>query len=305
MREVVEELGTKTGLVILKREVFEDPVMYSYFYNGQRVFSQSFLYKPKWWEGILTEEEVDLNFGKNLFRVAADKIGFEKLMEHLKDYSKKVEETVKKEISVNGWKVKAEFVEYDEEYIESMFGISAKRLPDELVKLRNAGIMYHEITEPPVKKPNPLILVCPYNIEIYVYSKSENRYCKAIIHDPEKMERLLESWEFVEDLDLSFVKNLSIEQPYLIYPINARDGIIARYRKGKLLDYEIITLKEIVFYIKQYVQTFSELMGRALEKLPVYLPKNAKMDIIKKFFLEHPEPEEFKRAILIEYGVEI
>lgn len=304
MREIVKKL--KTGLLILKREVFEDPIMYSYFYKGERIFSQSFLYKPKWWEGILTEEEVDLNFGENLFKVAADKLGsFERLMEHLKNYSNKVEETVKKEINKNGWKVKSEFVEYNEEYVENMFGIVMQNIPIEMVMLINAGIMYPEIAEPIVEKPNPLILVWPYTIEIQVYCKSEKRYCKSNTHDPQKIEKLLQFYKLEDDLDLSFIKNLSIKHPYLIYPINAKNGIMAKFKDGKLSTFEIMPLPEILVYLENYMKTFEELIDRAIEKIPVYLPKTAKMDVIKKLLIKHPEPEDFKRAIFFEYGVEI
>lgn len=301
-----KELEVKTGLLILRREIFEDPIMYSYFYRGDRIFSQSFLYKPKWWEGVLTEEEVDLNFRENLFKVAADKLGgYEKLIEHLKKYSKKVEETVKEEINKNGWKVNTEFLDYDEEYIESMFGISKGDFPQELVKFRNAGIFHYEISEPPVKKPNPLILICPYDIEVYIFSKTEKKYYKAIIHMPAKIEKFLQFCEIVEDLDLSFIKTVKIEKPWLFYPINSREGIIAKYTNGTLLNYKIMPLSELFIYLEDYMKTFQELINAAIEKIPVYLPRTAKMDLVKKMVLKNPDPEDFKKAIFLEYGVEI
>ncbi len=113
----------KSGVLKVYRKTFGDPLLYAYFLRGVPVYASSFVVQGKWYEGLLTREEVDDNIFGNLFKYAYDKYG-KRFLEHIVAYSKEVLKEVLRALADNGWKVEVEFLERTETHIRESIGIT-------------------------------------------------------------------------------------------------------------------------------------------------------------------------------------
>ncbi|MFZ8826112.1 MAG: hypothetical protein ACO2OT_04665 [Candidatus Caldipriscus sp.] len=127
MREVKEILdkivsGKKTGVLRVSRKNFQDPLLHVTFLRGVPLYAYSFLVKDRWYEGLLSREEVENNLFGNIFEYAFKNYG-EKYLQHITEYSKNVIQKALKGATENGWQLEAEFIEEDEDTVREMVGI--------------------------------------------------------------------------------------------------------------------------------------------------------------------------------------
>ncbi len=127
MREVKEILdkivsGKKTGVLRVSRKNFQDPLLHVTFLKGVPLYAYSFLVKDRWYEGLLSREEIENNLFGNIFEYAFKNYG-EKYLQHMTEYSKNVIQKALKGAAENGWQLEAEFIEEDEDTVREMVGI--------------------------------------------------------------------------------------------------------------------------------------------------------------------------------------
>jgi hypothetical protein len=127
LREVKEILdniiaGKKTGVLRINRKNFQDPLLHVNFLKGVPLYAYSFLVKDRWYEGLLSREEVENNLFGNIFEYAFKNYG-EKYLQHITEYSKNVIQKALKGAAENGWQLEAEFIEEDEDTVREMVGI--------------------------------------------------------------------------------------------------------------------------------------------------------------------------------------
>jgi hypothetical protein len=127
LREVKEILdniiaGKKTGVLRINRKNFQDPLLHVTFLKGVPLYAYSFLVKDRWYEGLLSREEVENNLFGNIFEYAFKNYG-EKYLQHITEYSKNVIQKALKGAAENGWQLEAEFIEEDEDTVREMVGI--------------------------------------------------------------------------------------------------------------------------------------------------------------------------------------
>jgi hypothetical protein len=127
LREVKEILdnivsGKKTGVLRVSRKNFQDPLLHVTFLKGVPLYAYSFLVKDRWYEGLLSREEVENNLFGNIFEYAFKNYG-EKYLQHITEYSKNVIQKALKGAAENGWQLEAEFIEEDEDTVREMVGI--------------------------------------------------------------------------------------------------------------------------------------------------------------------------------------
>ena len=115
----------KNGVLVYRRRLFQDPLLTVYVFNGEPVYAESFLVKEKWWEGLLSDDEVETYVFDNLYRYAFQKNG-DRYLQRLKEYTQRVIENAIKTAMDNGWELEKEFMDIPPEKIASMFSI----LPD-------------------------------------------------------------------------------------------------------------------------------------------------------------------------------
>lgn len=112
----------RSGVLKVYRKTFGDPLLYAYFLKGVPVYASSFVVREKWYEGLLSREEVDTNIFGNLFKYAYDRYG-RRFVEHMVSYSRNVLKEVLRALAENGWEVEVEFLERTEEHIKESIGI--------------------------------------------------------------------------------------------------------------------------------------------------------------------------------------
>ncbi len=127
MREVKEVLdrivdSKKTGILRVIRKNFQDPLLHVAFLRGFPLYAYSFLVKDKWYEGLLSREEIENNLFGNIFEYAFKKYG-ERYLKHMAEYSKEVIQRALKGAMENGWQLETEFMEESEDTIREMVGI--------------------------------------------------------------------------------------------------------------------------------------------------------------------------------------
>jgi len=115
----------QSGVLKAYRRAFGDPLLYAYFLKGVPVYASSFVVREKWYEGLLSREEVDQNIFGNIFKYAYDKHG-KRFLEHLVSYSRNVIKEVLRAVAENGWEVEAEFLERPESHIKESIGITSR-----------------------------------------------------------------------------------------------------------------------------------------------------------------------------------
>ncbi len=113
----------RSGVLKVYRKTFGDPLLYAYFLRGVPVYASSFVVREKWYEGLLTREEVDNNIFGNLFKYAYDRYG-KRFLEHMVAYSRGVLKEVLRALAENGWKVEVEFLERTDSHIKESIGIT-------------------------------------------------------------------------------------------------------------------------------------------------------------------------------------
>ncbi len=126
-KDVLSEIAKskRSGILKVYRKVFSDPLLYAYVLKGAPVYASSFVMGEKWYEGLLTRQEVDDNLFGNIFRYAYEKYG-KRFIEHMVAYSREVLKAVVLNIAENRWEVEVEFEPKSEEYIKESLGISGK-----------------------------------------------------------------------------------------------------------------------------------------------------------------------------------
>jgi hypothetical protein len=90
--------------------------------KGVPLYAYSFLVKDRWYDGLLSREEVENNLFGNIFEYAFKNYG-EKYLQHITEYSKNVIQKALKGAAENGWQLEAEFIEEDEDTVREMVGI--------------------------------------------------------------------------------------------------------------------------------------------------------------------------------------
>ena len=120
MENIVSSKGT--GILSVVRKNFQDPLLHVTFLKGVPLYAYSFLVKDRWYDGLLSREEVENNLFGNIFEYAFKNYG-EKYLQHLTEYSKRVIQIALKGAAENGWQLEAEFIEEDEDTIREMVGI--------------------------------------------------------------------------------------------------------------------------------------------------------------------------------------
>jgi len=113
----------ESGVLKVYRKTFGDPLLYAYFLRGVPVYASSFVVRERWYEGLLTREEVDDNIFGNIFRYAYDKHG-KRFVEHMVKYSQNVLKEVLRSLAESGWEVEVEFLERSDEDIKESIGIT-------------------------------------------------------------------------------------------------------------------------------------------------------------------------------------
>ena len=119
--EIIDQ--RRSGVLKVYRKTFGDPLLYAYFLKGVPVYASSFVVREKWYEGLLTREEVDANIFGNLFKYAYDRYG-RRFLEHMVAYSRNVLKAVLRAVAENGWEVEVEFLERSEDHIRESIGIT-------------------------------------------------------------------------------------------------------------------------------------------------------------------------------------
>ncbi len=119
-------LKRKNGVLICKRKFFQDPFLIVYVFNGEPVYAESFLVKEKWWEGLLSDEEVEEHIFDNLYRYAFKKSG-ERYLRRLREYTYKVIEDALRMAEDYGWEMEEEFTDLSPERIAAMFSLVPDR----------------------------------------------------------------------------------------------------------------------------------------------------------------------------------
>ncbi|MEO0215365.1 MAG: hypothetical protein ABIL12_07680 [candidate division WOR-3 bacterium] len=124
IKELIEGVikGKKTGILRVYRKMFGDPLLYVTFLKGTPVYAYSFLVKEKWYDGLLSYEEVENNLFGNLFEYAFKKHG-QKYVEHLVVYSNRVIQEALTGAVENNWQLEAEFIHEDEDTVRESIGI--------------------------------------------------------------------------------------------------------------------------------------------------------------------------------------
>ncbi len=115
----------KNGVLVYRRRLFQDPLLTVYVFNGEPIYAESFLVKERWWEGLLSDDEVEAHVFDNLYRYAFRKNG-DRYLRRLKEYTQRVIESAMRIAMDNGWELEKEFTYLPPEKIASMFSI----LPD-------------------------------------------------------------------------------------------------------------------------------------------------------------------------------
>jgi hypothetical protein len=124
VKEILDKIvsGKKTGVLRVSRKNFQDPLLHVTFLKGVPLYAYSFLVKDRWYEGLLSREEVENNLFGNIFEYAFKNYG-EKYLQHITEYSKNVIQKALKGAAENGWQLEAEFIEEDEDTVREMVGI--------------------------------------------------------------------------------------------------------------------------------------------------------------------------------------
>ncbi|GEM_PF-2804319 len=129
IRSVIEDLVSagRSGVLLIKRSTFGDPLITAYFYRGKLLHATSFVVKRMWWEGILNDSEVSLaSDTDNLFRYAAERYG-EDYLDNLISHAKEVMRKALEIAGINGWEVSPEVYPMEEYELERMFGLDIVR----------------------------------------------------------------------------------------------------------------------------------------------------------------------------------
>jgi hypothetical protein len=124
VKEILDKIvsGKKTGVLRVSRKNFQDPLLHVTFLKGVPLYAYSFLVKDRWYEGLLSREEIENNLFGNIFEYAFKNYG-EKYLQHMTEYSKNVIQKALKGAAENGWQLEAEFIEEDEDTVREMVGI--------------------------------------------------------------------------------------------------------------------------------------------------------------------------------------
>jgi hypothetical protein len=124
VKEILDKIisGKKTGVLRVSRKNFQDPLLHVTFLKGVPLYAYSFLVKDRWYDGLLSREEVENNLFGNIFEYAFKNYG-EKYLKHITEYSKNVIQKALKGAAENGWQLEAEFIEEDEDTVREMVGI--------------------------------------------------------------------------------------------------------------------------------------------------------------------------------------
>jgi hypothetical protein len=124
VKEILDKIvsGKKTGVLRVSRKNFQDPLLHVTFLKGVPLYAYSFLVKDRWYEGLLSREEVENNLFGNIFEYAFKNYG-EKYLQHITEYSKNVIQKALKGAAENGWQLEAEFIEEDEDTVREIVGI--------------------------------------------------------------------------------------------------------------------------------------------------------------------------------------
>ncbi|MFZ8834629.1 MAG: hypothetical protein ACO2O5_10605 [Candidatus Caldipriscus sp.] len=186
MREVKEILdkiiaGKKTGVLRVNRKNFQDPLLHVTFLKGVPLYAYSFLVKDRWYDGLLSREEVENNLFGNIFEYAFKNYG-EKYLQHITEYSKNVIQKALKGAAENGWQLEAEFIEEDEDTVREMVGITRAKSDIEAFAKTLTSLGAKQVYLP--KKGKKLGYGDAELDEIYEFLTKTFGECDAIVSTP-------------------------------------------------------------------------------------------------------------------------
>jgi len=123
LSEIIE--NKRSGVLKVYRKIFGDPLLYAYFLRGVPIYASSFVVSSRWYEGLLTRQEVDDNIFGNIFRYAYEKYK-KRFIEHLISYSRNAVKEVLRALADNGWEVEVEFLPRSDLHIKESIGMGGK-----------------------------------------------------------------------------------------------------------------------------------------------------------------------------------
>ncbi len=322
------EKGGKSGLLIMRRKIFNDPLLIAYLLNGEPIFAESFTFKSRWWEGLMGEEEYNeaLESG-NPFLFAAQRYG-ERYRTHMNEYARKVMETALREAREYGWKLESEFHPIPSEEIEHSFGISLRVEPTDVTlsvarRMREMGfdIFYIDGREDflgffktistvadPVRKVveglSDTAGSFAFLLPLYVLLRLDFGDVKVctITKDVGRAIRSLRSTPVPTEVPLTSLTRIKRERCCRFVFWGSKYGEALRSDGETLHE---ITFDELVRSVEDYLERYEEKIRKAVELVPSTLPNRMKEMLIQEMVFQSVSPEEFEEAFASRFSMRL
>ncbi|NPB04662.1 MAG: hypothetical protein GXO39_09700 [Thermotogae bacterium] len=314
-----------SGLLIVRRKIFNDPLLIAYILNGEPIFAESFTFKGRWWEGLMGENEYtrSLETG-NPFLFAAQHYG-EKYRAHIKEYARKVIETALKEAKEYGWKLESEFHPLPSEEIEHNFGISLQINVTSGVagRIREMGfdIFYIDGEEDflgffktistiadPVRKVVESLRDTggsfAFLLPLYILLRLDFGDVKVctVTKDVGRAIRSLRATLTPTEVPLMALIQIETDRccRYTFWRSKYGETLLV---DGKQL--RELSFTETVRILETYLDTYERKIRRAVELVPSTLPNRMKEMLIQEMVFQNMSPDEFEEAFASRFSMRL
>ena len=316
----------KSGLLIIRRKIFNDPLIVAYLLNGKPIFAESFTFKRKWWEGLIDEDEYNRALeSQNPFLFVAQRYG-EQYYAHLKRYAREVMETALKKARKYGWNLESEFHPIPSEEIEHNFGIST-HTPAWGVsverRMREMGfdIFYIDGKEDfwgffktistiadSIRKvvdklsdttgsfafllPLYILLRLDFgDVKVCTITKDVNRAIRALLDTPAPTAIPISSLEIVKN-----------ERCCRMLFWRSKYGEVMSADEEMLYE---STFPELTHLVENYLEMYERKIRKAIELVPSTLPDRMKEMLIQEMVFQNMYPDEFEEAFASRFSMRL
>ncbi len=319
-----------SGVVVYRRKVFEDPILTVYYLKGEPIYAESFVMKRRWWEGLLSEEEVERHIFGDMFRYAYETYG-ERYVSHLKRYAKDTVSLTEDMVRDFGWELEAEATEDPPEDMAAMFHVpyeagstSEERALEIASKLNAFGFpvfyvsgsgddphgFFHAVrTNREVMDKVagifeeiggsiafvlPLYIIARLDLDggrAWVVTKDARKLALAL--------RYLRSAEDVPDRVLNEVID-TLCCRYVVW--RGEKGTFYVFDGAKTLS---LGSEETVETVERYLRTYDRILNAALSSLPSGIPSKMGRMLLYEITTRHPDTEGFVGEFSRRFGVKL
>ncbi len=318
----------RTGILRVYRKMFGDPLLYVSFLKGIPVYAYSFLVKDRWYDGLLSQEEVENNLFGNLFEYAFKKYG-QDYIKHMTEYSNRVIYDAITGALENNWDLDVEFVDEDEDTVRQSVGIVSVKTEIESFAKTLQSLGARDIYIPSLDKvigytksedikevyrfinerfgEGEMILSTPFTNIFLIYKKGKPLIFSTesvLIEEEENIINILKASEkkkFERDfnegdtVDIPAFKTYG--KPFLLAFRKNDDFLVIHIKGRKVILRELKDLKKIFRTIMEYNEKLSMLLYRALEKKTNIRSQDIIDVRLRILMMKHPNPDEFEEII--------